>query len=263
MAGPFPGMDPYIEALGSWPDFHLDLIARSRASLGRTLPPGYVPRMDERVVVVAEQDADRGYDPDVMVLRHPRRSSSGVREVAGATATIEPVMLPIRRRERRRTERHVWLEVRKVPELKLITVIEVLSPTNKIGRERQKYLRKRADWLDAGVHLVEIDLLVSGGRMPVEGKLPPGDYFATVARKEDAPNASIYAWSVRQLLPRVPIPLERPDADATLDLGALVSSVHEEARYAEVLPYHLPLKLNLAPEDREWAEGIARGAAHR
>ena len=35
MAGPFPGMDPYLEFQAAWPDFHNGLIAEIRNELAR------------------------------------------------------------------------------------------------------------------------------------------------------------------------------------------------------------------------------------
>ena len=42
MAGPFPGMDPYLELKASWPDFHNRLIAEICNALGGSLPGSYV-----------------------------------------------------------------------------------------------------------------------------------------------------------------------------------------------------------------------------
>ena len=38
MAGPFPGMDPYIEFQGNWQDFHNSLIGEMRSVLGHAFP---------------------------------------------------------------------------------------------------------------------------------------------------------------------------------------------------------------------------------
>jgi hypothetical protein len=49
MAGPFPGMDPYLELQAAWPDFHNRLIAEICSELGARLPESYVARVDERI----------------------------------------------------------------------------------------------------------------------------------------------------------------------------------------------------------------------
>ncbi len=51
MAGPFPGMDPYLELQAAWPDFHNRLIAEIRNELGARLPDSYIARVDERIEV--------------------------------------------------------------------------------------------------------------------------------------------------------------------------------------------------------------------
>lgn len=62
-------------------------------------------------------------------------------------------------------EEHIRLEryiaIVSLPSRELVTVIELLSPTNKrVGADgRREYLRKREQILQSAVHLVEIDLL--------------------------------------------------------------------------------------------------------
>ncbi len=53
MAGPFPGMDPFLEFQASWPDFHNGLIAEIRNELGARLPESYVARVDERIEIAS------------------------------------------------------------------------------------------------------------------------------------------------------------------------------------------------------------------
>src|SRR5437870_11595843 len=52
MKSPFPGMDPYIEDRGLWPDFHDDLIAEIKRSLAARLPERYFVQTGERSYVV-------------------------------------------------------------------------------------------------------------------------------------------------------------------------------------------------------------------
>ncbi|MGZ3485541.1 MAG: DUF4058 family protein, partial [Isosphaeraceae bacterium] len=41
MPSPFPGMDPYLEEPGLWPDVHHELISETRALLNTILRPKY------------------------------------------------------------------------------------------------------------------------------------------------------------------------------------------------------------------------------
>jgi len=108
-----------------------------------------------------------------------------------------------------------------------VSVIEVLSPTNKAGMGRDDYLAQRDSLIDQPVNLVEIDLLISGGRMPMEKRLPAGDYYAIVARAERRPEAEVYAWSVRHPLPVLPIPLRQPDPDVALNLADVIKTTYD------------------------------------
>jgi hypothetical protein len=150
-----------------------------------------------------------------------------------------------------------WIEIVKLPEQSLITVIEILSPSNKAGSGRSDYLAKRNELIDQEtVNLVEIDLLLGGSRMPMSRRLPPGDYYATVARAERRPDAEVYAWPIRRPLPAVPIPLHAPDGDVSLQLAEVVSMAYDRGgfarsmRYGELLPPTFPIN----PADRAWVE---------
>lgn len=258
MAGPFPGMDPYIEALGAWQDFHNRLIGRMVDALDESLPAAYAARNDERVTLARhfEADAPSVIRPDVLVGRRPG-AEEAVAVAGGAVATLEPVELTIAGADLEEI-RDWFIEVVRLPELEVVTVVEVLSPTNKGGPGRRDYLAKRDDLLGRGVNLVEVDLLLGGRRLPMAEPLPPGDYYAIVARAERRPRADVYAWSIRRPLPPIPIPLRAPDPDVVVDLGALASAVHDRARYPALLRYDRPLGLPLSTGDLDWAEAIAR-----
>ncbi len=71
--------------------------------------------------------------------------------------------MPLERRER-------YLEIREIATQRVLTVIEVRSPSNKqSGNGRRKYLAKRQAVLSSATHLIEIDLLRKGEPMPMAG----------------------------------------------------------------------------------------------
>src|ERR1700736_2609626 len=72
---------------------------------------------------------------------------------------------------------HISVEIRDVAERRLVTCIEVLSPTNKRGPGREEYAGKRFQILSGNAHLVEIDLLRVGTRFPTALPLPAVPYF--------------------------------------------------------------------------------------
>jgi hypothetical protein len=112
------------------------------------------------------------------------------------------------------------------------------------------------------LHLIELDFLLGGQRLPMRRPLPPGDYYALIARAERRPNCDVYAWSVRHPLPEIPVPLKAPDPDISINLSELYATAFERGSYTRVLDYQKPLAVPLAPEDRAWAEELARNAAH-
>jgi hypothetical protein len=138
----------------------------------------------------------------------------------------------------------------------LITVIELLSPTNKYaGPDREQYLGKRKELLRSRAHFVEIDLLRGGPRMP-PAELPTCDYYAIVSRVEERPRAGVWPWRVRDPMPPLPIPLRAPDPDARLDLKTVLDQVYDGGRYANYA-YAGPPEPRLAPDDdAAWAAGF-------
>ncbi len=110
----------------------------------------------------------------------PPRLEAGV-------ATIEPITIPFALGEEEVRDR--WIEILGLPEMELVTIVEILSPGNKAGGGRRDYLEKCAGLIDRSVNFVEIDLLLAGKRMPMAMPLPPGDYYAVVGRSTGSPDA--------------------------------------------------------------------------
>ncbi len=260
MTGPFPGMDPYLEAQGLWESFHAGLVTNCAQALNQRLPEGYVAQIETRVALVSLEIPGERRIPDVLVGREadaPRFHSASSGEAVGV-ATIEPIIVPLARGEVEVRER--WIEISALPELELVTVVEILSPSNKSGSGRSEYLDKRDTLIDLPVNLVEIDLLLGGRPMPMGKTLPAGHYRAIVARAVNRPDAQVYAWTIRHALPPIPIPLRAPDADVLLDLDQAFDLTYRLGRFDRIVRHGSPLpgNLPLIPADRAWAEGLER-----
>jgi hypothetical protein len=160
-------------------------------------------------------------------------------------------------------ESEIYLEILHLPDEKVVTIVELLSPSNKAGAGRRDYLARRHGLMIPDVHLVELDFLIGGHRLRMERPMPPGDYYAVIARAERRPDCDVFAWTLRDPLPVIPIPLLPPDPDVLVDLAPPFASVHERGRYARLIRYHAPLDLPLTEEDRVWAEEQARTATAR
>lgn len=59
MPSPFPGMAPYLENPGLWPDVHHGLISEMQARLNQSLRPKYHVRIEERVYISDQNDPGR------------------------------------------------------------------------------------------------------------------------------------------------------------------------------------------------------------
>jgi hypothetical protein len=200
--------------------------------------------------------------PDVLVARDRRRAVGQARRAhrAAGTAVLEPIRVSWREVEFE--VRDVWIQIVRVPEITPVTVIEVLSPTNKVGAGFLEYSQKRRATIRRDVHLVELDLLQRGERLAMDRPLPPADFYALVSRADQRPNCDVYSWNLRDPLPSVPIPLLRPDPDVLLDLKPVFAREYKAGCYARRIDYSIPAATVKKAADRAWAQQIAR-AAHR
>ncbi len=259
MQSPFPGMDPYIEAFDLWEDFHDDLIAAIKGVIVDALPPGYVTRIRKRsyiALVEAQEKTEHVFVPDVAVTAAaPRKGSPSPRTETATLATARPGE-PVDLRafvEEEFVENFIDIFELK-PERRLVTSIEVLSPSNKRRGTRgwRRYLRKRQALLLGKANLVEIDLLRGGTRMPMLDPLPNSPFYLLVARAETAPRCRVWPAFFDRPLPPIPVPLSRPDPDVPLALQPLIETICRRSRYEEEIDYGQPLTPPLGPEEAAW-----------
>ena len=257
MPSPFPGMDPFIESQGLWPDFHVKFINYIQESLAELLPDVYEVRIDERVnFIQVQDDSVQRIRPDVSIAQI--ESGQTTATVSTGTATLEPVTLPETIEEE---VREAYIEILNRSDRLLVTILEVLSPANKNEPGRGTYLSKRGTIIQQPVHLVELDLLRGGRRHRFARELPPGDYYAMVSRVEKRFDCDVYAWALRQTLPTIPIPLAAPDPDVHLDLQAVFTLTYERGRYQRSIDYHQPANPPWTEENQRWADALLREAS--
>jgi hypothetical protein len=117
-------------------------------------------------------------------------------------------------------------------------------------------LRKRDEVLQSSAHLIELDLLRGGRRMPTVDPLPPADFYAIVSRVRRRPAAELYAWSLRQPLPTIPVPLAGSDPDVPLNLQTVFAATYDRAGYDYSLHYDWSVEPALSGADQEWVRTI-------
>jgi hypothetical protein len=242
-------MDPFLEDPAFWPDFHSRFINYWCEAIAEQLPFRYDARIGERVNLVERQPGMiRRVEPDVAVS-HWGAGSVASSAAGDAVATLEPVTIPLVIEE---PARQNYIEILRRPERDLVAVLELLSPSKKTPPGLGEYVAKRNAVLRQDVHLMELDLLLEGERMPLRDPLPPGDYYALLARADRRPNCDVYAWTIRQALPQIPVPLRSPDADVLIDLAAVMRTTYERGRYAKSINYEMPPKAALSSSHRQW-----------
>ncbi|HJT31909.1 MAG TPA: DUF4058 family protein [Pirellulales bacterium] len=254
MPSPFPGMDPYLEQSACWRDFHLTFINYLRNAINDRLPPKYDARIEERIVILDSFDRPSQWFESEVAVAQQSSAGTAIQAPPSVPGLLEPTTVPLIIPER---ERQRYIEIYDYPEQLLVTVIEVLSPTNKLSRGRDDYLTKRDAILNQDVHLIELDLLVGGQRLPAAEPLPADDYYAFVARAERRPLCDVYHWNVRQPLPAIPIPLKPPDPDVIIELQPVFTEVFARGRYERRLRYAKPPRSRLSRADRQWAAELA------
>ncbi len=251
MASPFPGMDPYLEG-DLWQEFHDRLANQISVQLLPQLAPKYVALLAKRYVVdrpalgIFAPPSERIIYSDVHVVAERAPAYQTAPGVTTATLELTSPMLeetPV-----------LSVEIRDVAERRLVTIIEILSPVNKRGSGAQEYLDRRIELMQTATHLLEIDLLTAGYRIPLEGKLPPAPYYVYLSRANRRPRTEVWAIRLQEPLPRVPVPLLRPDPDVVLDLQAAVDACFALVGYERLIDYTAEPPGALSEADRAWVK---------
>jgi hypothetical protein len=262
MKSPFPGMDPYLEQ--HWLDVHHRLITYACDQLQPRLPRDLRARVEERVFVEAPEGEVRSVYPDVQVVEHGRPQPPGAATVA-SPAVAQPLVIHLSDEP---VSQGCIEIVNAASGNRVITLIEFISPANKVpGDGQDLYLRKQREARAARVSLVEIDLTRTGRRVfscPA-GRIPPSHrttFQICVRRGWKSDQFEVYRAPLAERLPVIGIPLRETDADAPLDLQALVDLCYQNGRYDD-LDYHAEPVPPLDPADAAWANELLRGKGLR
>jgi hypothetical protein len=267
LENPFPGMNPWLEI--GWESVHAKLLTYISDALNESLPPDLRVRTEEGVTI-GSGDSETGHGakrrPDVSVseswkLGEPPQWQP--EPATGSTLLAEPDQIVL--------EDHVpprWLEITDSTG-RLVTVIELLSPSNKTY-DRQEYKLRQHRYLECHVNLVEIDLLLAGAHTVAVSPdlLKPADgsarYMVCSARAAMSSQREIYLLPLRERLKPVRIPLRATDKDVILDLQPLIDRSYQTGRYWQT-DYTRPLPQPLNEADAAWATELLNeaGLLHR
>jgi hypothetical protein len=230
-------MDPYLEG-ELWTTVHSQLAAEIAPQLAPKIAPRFVARTEKRFVIAGADDleeAEISIYTDVGVrTAKPGHKVRGT----GSQAILEPPLVMTTLMEEKAP--HYWVEIRDAKRRMLVTAIEILSPFNKRGRGRLEYLQKRDALLSSTAHLIEIDLLRKGRRLPMRQKLPDVEYFVFLSRAGQRPLTGTWPVRLQDPLPEVPVPLLKGDPDVFLDLQLTLHNVYDFLRYDLEIDYRQP-----------------------
>lgn len=253
---PLPGMNPWLEAY--WGDIHTKLTTYACDYMQRQLPSDLQARVEEYLSVYeSEEDgtSSRRIVPDVQIVEQPDLSAAATAIATEAFPSSESVI--IRRRTPPQTLRYIKI-VDVKSNRRVVTAIEFISLANEATEKgRQQYFAKQHELITAGVNLVEIDLLRSGGWVMAAQKdgyphTMQAPYRISVVRATSPEDAEIYRASFRTPLPDIRVPLRDTDHDIQLSLQALVNSAYENGRYGNDVDYSVMPDPILGADDFKW-----------
>jgi Protein of unknown function (DUF4058) len=247
MPSPFPGMDPYLEDPGWWPDFHARFVVNCRHMLSDAVPDRYLVLLDVRDRYLRDECEGTVLAPGLVVDTGAPPPPPGWLRASVPMAGLGRV-------------RDTRIQVLHGADRRLVSVVKFLSHFDKTGDGAGDYRCRRNELLYYGVNLVEVNLLADGERPPLASPYPAGDYSILVVRGGRRPRASVTCWTVRDVLLSIPVPLLSSDPDILLDLQTAFDLAYDSGRYRRVVNYSVPPAGPLSPADRAWAADRGRAA---
>ena len=258
MPSPFPGMDPWLENPNDWGDVHSTLIVLIREAVNAKLPDGYYAKAEHIVWV----DPESTRQPDVGIYGPDQRPTNGNHDGLYARAGMLMLLAD------RVTEpwEEPYLEIFSVEGRRLVTAIELLSPSNKKpgSAGRIAYQQKQQELRLGDVHVVEIDLLRHGKHTTAVSleRLQPiaevYDYHVCVTEVGSLPRYHVKPFRLAERLPTILIPLDPGVAPIEIDLQPLLDRTYDSGRYEMSTNYNKPCDPPLTEQQQTWAETILR-----
>jgi hypothetical protein len=259
-------MDPYLEDPDVFPNLHDKFVVYLEELLQPLLPEPYYAKTAQRTWV---EYYERDRYPDVSVVirssakSKPKQPAGGV---AVATPSERPLMITV--------EEFPWDEMRETflevytnrgGAKRLVTSVEVLSPTNKTPGEDSlvAYRKKQRETLASNVNLVEIDLLRRGvhatavPRKELVARYAKFDYHVCVHRFDNPKNFEVHPFELHERLPTIGVPLLPEDGAIRVDLQAVFDKCYDTSGYPREVDYtQPPPPPTLSPERLAWMKSV-------
>ena len=211
---PFPGMNPFLEQ--GWSDTHTLLIGYIRDALAQGgLPVGLRARAEESLSIDEAEEAPQSARADLAVVESWRKGIAPVwnpEREAPAVALASPSLVL------RESGVERWVEI-TTAHGRLVTVLEVLSPSKKTGpggtatRGSAGPTRRRASTSSRSI--------CSGRQAPTVAAETPARFRGTryticVFRAAKPDRFEVYHWGLCERIPAFAVPLRANDPDVPL-----------------------------------------------
>lgn len=262
MPSPFPGMDPYLEAPSLWRDFHDRLAVTISTRLNQGLPSAYFAQLNARKEIGIVGGPTVTYFPDVSI----REKSWSPTDSAVAVLDAPPLAISDHIIVESEDLEVPFVEICLSGTHEVVTVIEILSPSNKNwGRDREAYIEKRQTLLKTRTSLVEFDLLRKGDRslygFQMSNFAPSpqramADYVVLVHEgwRRLRASARLFRISTPARLPVIPIPLSEAEPPLSLDLQEVFQETYDGGPYRRgSVNYDAPPEVALSEPLEAWA----------
>jgi hypothetical protein len=224
MRSPFPGMNPYLESEKTWPAFQHQLVSAIYQLLLPALVDQYRTRVQDREFI-----------------------------------TEEPLFTSIIKT----THHEHFIEVRHRTTDRLITLIEVVSPANRLfntGKTALVEARKSA--LAEGANVLWIDLILQGqSPLNIQNRNEnPFDYHLALTRANLPTTVELYTNQMAKRLPRCKVPLASEEAELVLDVQQAVNRAYELGHFAAKVEMKGLPPGKWSPEQEAWLQSILKPA---
>jgi hypothetical protein len=169
--------------------------------------------------------------------------------------------------------RHLFVEIRDPTRgHKLVTLIEIVSPSNKEGTDRVAYETKQREVLKSDASLIELDLLRGGKRILPDPslaamilQLKPSPAYAVLVNRAWRRRGGVGAYQVfpiglRDPLPCISVPLTEGEEEILLDLQDVFDWAYDTGPYLlGAIDYDgPPAPPALDDQDAAWAAELTR-----
>lgn len=237
----FTGVNPLLmsrlQAKGEFGSFHHQYLGELTGYLNEILPENYQAREEDRLMLSYGGFLGQHYmKPDILISQ----SQSYTTIESASSETTPTLLLPIDDQLVEDAERVIIIysaDENRLP----VLVIEMLSPSNKLGN-KDRYIEKRKELIQAKLVLVEIDLLHAIPspiyRVPIyphdDGSTPY--YIALTNPHTEKLGTAVYQFGINQPMPRIRLPLLAGDS-VLCDFDVVYQTTFQRGRYHQDINY--------------------------